>query len=1135
MADELKTSEPYDLFVSYARADNQQGLVTSLVEQIKEEHRLFSPSDPLVVFFDTDSIEFGQPWPEQIRKGLRQSKVMLAIVSENYFKSEWCRREWEEYLRVEQSRRFPGEAITPVFIIAPKDLDARFTGATADFPSHARGWWDDLNARPGIEVQQFWPSGVQALRENAVRERLQTFCEHVRSRSEYARSLAAVPRNLRDRNPNFVGRTKELADLRAAIAAHGAAGLCAVSGIGGIGKTSIAIEYAYRFRAEYLGGQFEIDMSTIHDPGVLRERLVGIARDYLGVNIPRDAQSEEQFRIARAAFDRLDPQRPVLLILDNVNEADAALVSTRERGLSLPSPEKAHVLVTTRLGPKALGASLPSISVDRLSAEEALDVLFQYRAFVRLREDPGYVAAIDGVEPAPLPPVGGDVPPDEEWKCALAIANRLGRHTLAVALVGAYLGAHAQLTYQGFLADLETHGIGLALDAVGDDAMVRQVIEHPELMIGKLLSVSLEWLQRVSPVAVRLLDVAAFLPPDCVPVEWLRLLARKDPLLTGTLDPKPFGGDPIDDALVRLADLRYLTGDDHTLRQIHRVIQEVVKRRKHAAADDPFTPSTIEREIAAIAFERIAPLQEGSVRAEFVADLAAVVALASHWLPRGTPEAARLAGASVEPLVRRGDVLSARRMIRSAIDIFERLAKDLPDDVQAQRDLSVSCNKMGALERSAGRTDEARRFFTRGLEISERLAKALPDDVQAQRDLSVSRERLGDLELSAGRTDEARRFFTRALHIAERLAKALPDDIHAQRDLSVSCERMGDLELAAGWIDQARRFFTRALEIRTRLAKTLPNGAQTQRDLSVSCNRMGDLERAVGRTDEASTFYARALDIAERLAKALPHDVQAQRDLSVSCNKMGDLQLAAGRTDEARRFFTRASETRERLAKALPDDVQAQRDLSVSCERMGDLERAAGRTDEARRFFTRAFESYERLLRIVPEDVVMQRSMCVPLERLGTLEHAAGRIGEARRFYTRYLEIAERLAEALPNDVQAQRDLSVSCNKMGDLEQAAGRTDEARRFFTRDLEIAEHLAKALPDDVQAQWDLAVSYFKCGDFAISVENQEEAVEFFRRCHGQLHAMRAKGMLLDPQLSQVWDWLDRIFGGGGGGGA
>jgi hypothetical protein len=63
-----------------------------------------------------------------------------------------------------------------------------------------------------------------------------------------------------------------------------------------------------------------------------------------------------------------------------------------------------------------------------------LDVLLQYREFPRDIDREDYQLAVnDQIDPAELEAGIGD----DQWKAALAIVNRLGRHTLAVAMVGA--------------------------------------------------------------------------------------------------------------------------------------------------------------------------------------------------------------------------------------------------------------------------------------------------------------------------------------------------------------------------------------------------------------------------------------------------------------------------------------------------------------------------------------------------------------------------------------------------------------------------------------------------------------------------------------------------------------------------
>ncbi len=93
----------YDLFVSYAHADNRgqhAGRVTELVEHIQRQFRKIVGRE-LRVFFDTNEIRTMQDWYGRIQAGLVQSRMMVAVLSPAYFASEFCRHEWAEYVETE--------------------------------------------------------------------------------------------------------------------------------------------------------------------------------------------------------------------------------------------------------------------------------------------------------------------------------------------------------------------------------------------------------------------------------------------------------------------------------------------------------------------------------------------------------------------------------------------------------------------------------------------------------------------------------------------------------------------------------------------------------------------------------------------------------------------------------------------------------------------------------------------------------------------------------------------------------------------------------------------------------------------------------------------------------------------------
>ncbi len=90
-----------------------------------------------------------------------------------------------------------------------------------------------------------------------------------------------------------------------------------------------------------------------------------------------------------------------------------------------------------------------------------------------------------------------------------------------------------------------------------------------------------------------------------------------------------------------------------------------------------------------------------------------------------------------------------------------------------------------------GQLGEAKAWFERSLNIREKLAQADASSAQAQRDLSISLNKLGDVAAQMGQFGESKVWFERALNIGEKLAQADANSAQAQRDLIVSHYKLG--------------------------------------------------------------------------------------------------------------------------------------------------------------------------------------------------------------------------------------------------------------------------------------------------------------------------------------------------------
>lgn len=267
--------------------------------------------------------------------------------------------------------------------------------------------------------------------------------------------------NIPAANPGFVGRDGLLVELRERLLSGGSAVVQAVRGMGGIGKSQLAIEYAHRYAGDY---DF-VRWVTAEKPELIAEQLAGVPLDASPAGRP---ESVGPSRASKGA----DGRHTYLLVFDNAENAAAV-------GHWIPSSGTGHVLITSR-NPEWQGIAGP-LDIDVLTRGESVELL-RARA-TKL----------------------GSVAADK-------LAEALGDLPLALTQAAALL-AESGMTSEGYRELLDTKARKLLAQG--------RPSNYP-LSLAASWQISFDRLAGEDPAGLDLLRLAAFLAPEPIPFDLLR-------------------------------------------------------------------------------------------------------------------------------------------------------------------------------------------------------------------------------------------------------------------------------------------------------------------------------------------------------------------------------------------------------------------------------------------------------------------------------------------------------------------------------------------------------------------------------------------------------------------------------------
>jgi len=443
---------------------------------------------------------------ETLSQNLASVSRAVAMLSPNYVQSRQARKIWGTLAAA------PSAPEQPRRLIALRILDAKV----------------------GAPFASITPVELSGLGEEQAADALLTALDRaIRPMEHPAGRVPAGPRfpgganpaiwNVGARNARFTGRGSVLEELRTQLLGGNQAVVVpqALYGLGGVGKTQVALEYVHRFRADY----DVVWWISAEQPDLISTALAELA---VRLGFPVGESVADAAEAARDRLRRGDPYERWLLIYDNAGD-------TKELEGYLPGGD-GHVLITSRN--QAWSRIAAPLAVDVFTEAESVDHL--------VRRVPGLSA-----------------------EHALKIGAALGFLPLAVEQAAALLEQTGTPpdTYLDML-EKQTAKALAQLDVPPD---------YPA-SVASTWNLSFAQLSDASPAAARMLELCAFFASDPISLDMIYsdemagLLAKFD----DTLRERQVLGRVVRE-LSRFALAKVDQGNNSL--NVHRLVQVVIRER----------------------------------------------------------------------------------------------------------------------------------------------------------------------------------------------------------------------------------------------------------------------------------------------------------------------------------------------------------------------------------------------------------------------------------------------------------------------------------------------------------------------------------------------------------------------------